>query len=177
MPAALIVTSIAATAYGAYEGYQSSKQAAAVDNATASYNAKYDQSMAKQLDLDTQQNIRTERQDDAVYLSREAASYASAGVLGTSGSPLHAQITNAGRMEQHIQQEWVNSQQKQQQYAAAANVGQLEGSARASADRASGSLALINGGAKMAGQIFNGYQSGVFSTPGDSGPSVGDLVE
>jgi hypothetical protein len=146
-----------------YAQNKAAKSAAAVDNATADYNARYDQSMAAQLDLDTQQNIRTARAEDAVYLSREAASYASAGVLATSGSPLHAMIINAGRMEQKIQQDWVNSNQKQQQYAAAGKVGQLEGNALASADRMSGTLALINGGAKMAGQLFTGYESGVFS--------------
>lgn len=173
MPAALLVTSIALTAYSGYEQKKAADSAAQVDTATANYNAKYDLAMADQLDLDTQQNIRTERQDDAVYLSREAASDAAAGVLATTGSPLHAQIINAGRMEQKIQQDWVNSNQKQQSYAAAAKVGQLEGSARANADRMSGTIALINGGAKIAGSIYGGYKSGVFSTPGTPDPGDG----
>ena len=66
-----------ATAYGAITSYQSSKNAAAVDTATADYNAKYDTAAAEQLDADTLSNITLERQDDAVYLSRQAASYAS----------------------------------------------------------------------------------------------------
>lgn len=173
----LAVASIASTAYGmvaqkraANQQAQAAENAAQVDQATADYNAKADMAMASQLDLDTQQNIRTARQENAVYLSRQEASYASAGVLATTGSPLHTQITNAGRMEQQIQQAWVNSQQKQQQFAAAAKVGRLEGAANAAADRAGasiartqGSIALLNGGARLAGIGMQDYQSGVFS--------------
>ena len=170
MPAvALLTVAVAATAYGAYEQKQAADNAAQVDTATAAFNAKYDESLAAQLDLDTQQNIRTERQDDAVYLSRQAASYASAGVLATTGSPLHAQITNAGRFEQKIQQDWINSQQKQQSYYSQAKVGVAYGAAQAESDRMSGSIALINGGAKIAGMLYSADQSGVFN----STPAVG----
>lgn len=169
MPIAIAVVALAGTAYGAYEQNRSSTKASEVDQANADYNAKYDQSMAAQLDLDTLQNERTERANDSVYLSRQAASYAAAGVLANTGSPLHSQITNAGRFEQKIQQDYVNSQQKQEQYASAAKVGRLEGAAQASADRASGSLALVNGGAKLAGQIYGDYESGMFSSNAASG--------
>lgn len=172
MPAVLAVAAIGATAYGAYEQNRAAKKAAAVDTATATYNAKYDQTLAAQLDLDTQQNIRVERVEDATYLSREAASYASAGVLANTGSAMDAQILNAGRMEQKIQQQWVNSNQQQQKYYAAANVGVLEGQARASADRMSGNLALINGGVKIASQAYGDYRSGVFSGFGGSSSSA-----
>lgn len=159
-----LAVSAVATGYSAVEQNKAAKNAASVDTATADYNAKYDQSMAEQLDLDTLQNERTERQNDAVYLSREAASYASAGVLSTTGSPLAAQITSAGRFEQQIQQQYVDSQQKQLQYYAAAKVGQLEGSAQASADRMSGTIALINGGASIAGKLYGGYKDGTFNS-------------
>lgn len=151
-----------ATAYSAYSSSKSYRNAAGVDTAVAAFNANYDESLAKQLDLDTLQNIRTERENNNVYLSREAASYAAAGVLATTGTPLHAQITNAGRMEQQIQQEYVNSQQKQKSYHEQAKAGVAMGEAQASSDRMAASLALINGGAKMAGMVYGGYQSGVF---------------
>jgi len=163
MAIAAFAVSAAMTAYSAYEQNQSAKNAAAVDEATARYNARADLAMSAQLDLDTQQNIRTERQENAVYLSRQAASYAAAGVLATTGSPLHAQITNAGRMEQRIQQEWVNSNQKQQEMASRAKIGILEGNAQAQADRAQGTIALINGGAKLASMAFSAYEGGTFS--------------
>ena len=171
--AAVAVGSAAATTYGAIEQNKAARNAAEVDQATAAYNARYDDAMAAQLDKDTQANITTERQNDAVYLSKQEASYASAGVLATSGSALHTQITNAGRMEQQIQQEWVNSQQKQAQYDSAAAVGQLEGQAQASADRLSGSIALINGAGRVASQLGSAYMSGVFSGGGGGGGGGG----
>lgn len=158
------VVAVGATVYGAVEANSADQNAADVDNATAAYNNKYDTAIAQQLDLDTLQNVDTERQDDAVYLSRQAASYASAGVLATSGSPLHAQITNAGRFEQQIQQKYVNSQQQQQMYYSQGKVGIAAGAAQADADRQSGTLALVNGGAKIAGMGYQDYKSGVFNT-------------
>jgi len=144
-------------------GYESGKNAAAVDKATADYNAKYDTAAAEQLDADTLANIDTERQDNAVYLSRQAASYASAGVLATSGSALHAQIINAGRMEQQIQQQYVNSQQKQASYYSQAKAGVAYGLAQSESDRMSGSIALINGLGKAASQGYTDYDNGVFT--------------
>lgn len=163
MPAVLAVAAIATTAYGAVEQNKAARNAASVDNATAAYNAKYDEAQAAQLDMNEQQNIKTARQDDAVYLSREAASYASAGVLATSGSALDAQVMNAGRMEQKIQQSWVDTQQREAGLYSKAKVGILEGAAAAQADKAQGTLALINGGARISGMAFSAYQDGVFS--------------
>ena len=173
MPALIPIAvgvSVAATAYGAYEQKKSSDRAAQVDTATADYNARADLAASHQLDLNTIQNVKTARAEGDIYLSRQAASYASGGILATSGSPLHAQIMNAGKLQQQIQQQWIDSQQKQQQYGAAAQVGRLEGAARAKADRASGTLALINGGAKMASMAFQSYESGVFN--GSDGATV-----
>ena len=160
MPVALLAVAAGATVYSAIEQKKAADNAAQVDTATADYNARYDQSLAVQLDEDTQQNIRTARQNDEVYLSRQAASYASAGVLATSGSALDAQITNAGRMEQQIQQQWVNSQQKQASYYSQAAVGVASGAAAAQSDRMQGSIALINGGASIARQAFSFVSAG-----------------
>ena len=163
MPLALGIAGLAFTAYGAVKQNQSAKNAAEVDTATADYNAKYDEAMAAQIDLDTQANIRTQRDEAAAYLSKQQVSYASAGVLANTGSALDAQITNVGRIEQRLQQQWVNMNQQKQAYASAARVGRLEGAARAESDRASGTLALINGGASLARQTYGMYDSGVFS--------------
>ena len=156
----LAVASLGFTAYGAIEQKKAADSAAQVDTATAAYNAKYDDSLAQQLDADTIENIDTERQNDNVYLSREAASYASAGVLSTTGSALDAQITNAGRFEQEIQQKWVNSQQQQESYYSQGKAGVAYGYAQAEADRMSGSIALIDGGAKIAGNLFTDFSTG-----------------
>lgn len=172
---AVAVIGVGLEGYSMYEQNQASQNAAGVDNAVAAYNAKYDDALAAQLDQDTQANIVTQRQNDSVYLSREAASYASAGVLATTGSALHAQITNAGRFEQQIQQKWVNANQQEQAYKSKALAGIAAGAAQADSDRMMGSIALINGGAKIAGTLSSDYQSGVFSfgSNGSSGSPSG----
>lgn len=168
MPLPLLIASVVATGYSAYSQNKAAHNAAQVDTAVADHNAKIDEVQAQQLDLDTLQNIRTQRASNAVYLSQQEASYAAAGVDTSGGSPLHAMITNAGRMEKQIQQEYTNSQQKQQQLYSSAKIGVLEGAAQAEADRARGTIALIDGGAKIAGSLYGGYQSGVFDRKGKS---------
>lgn len=161
--------SLAVTAYGAAKQHDAAKKAEGIDKANANYNARIDETMAQQLDLDTQANIRTQREEDAAYLSRQDASYAAAGVLSNTGSAMDAQIYNAGRMEQRIQQQWINANQQEQKYYSAASVGRLEGDARASSDRAMASLALINGGVKIAGMASNAYDKGAFKFGKDGG--------
>jgi len=153
-------------------------QAADLALATSQHNAAIDISQAKQLDLDTVQNIRTERAQDAVYMSRQASSYASAGVL-SSGSPLAAQATTAGRLEQGIQQAYVSSQQKQQQMYAAAKVGQLYGSAQAQAYRTEGDVLRtqnfanqLQGGAHLLSTAAGAYRGGAFNFGGGGTPFV-----
>jgi len=176
MPVALAATAVVAQGVSAYGQYKASRSAAAVDIATAEHNAQIDRVQANQIDLDTQQNIRTQRQENAVYLSNQAASYAAAGVLSTSASPLHAQIVNAGRMEQKIQQEYVNAQQKQQSLYSQATIGIAEGQARAKADRTAGNLALIDGAAKMAGMAFMAFGGGLGGSVAGAG-GVPDTAE
>ncbi len=163
MPVAFLAVAAAATVYSAVEQNKAARNAAQVDRATADYNARFDEQMSKQADLDTQQNIKTERKEDAIYLSKQHASYAAAGVLANTGSALDAQLTNVGVMEQRHQQEQVNISQEQQRYAASARVGRLEGEARASADQAQGRIALINGVGKLSSMGYSAYSSGVFS--------------
>ena len=176
LPAIFAGASAVATGISAYGQYKASRSAAAVDEATAQHNAQIDRVQANQLDLDTQQNIRTERQENSVYLSNQAASYAAAGVLSTSASPLHAQIVNAGRMEQKIQQEYVNSQQRQQSLYSQATLSIAEGQARAKADRNAGNLALIDGAAKMAGMAFMAFGGGLGGSLSSAG-GVPDTAE
>jgi len=175
----LAAVSVGATVYGAIQTNKADQQAAQVDTATAAFNARYDTSLAEQLDLDTQQNIDTERQDEAVYVSRERASYAAVGVIATTGSALHAQITNVGRFIQKIQQDYVNSQLRQQSLYTQAKEGVAIGAAQASADSLKGTLALIDGAASVAGLGFSDYEKGILggfgggSTPASGGGLYG----
>lgn len=159
------VLAVGLTGYSMYKQHQAAGAAAQVDQATAAHNAKVDEAMADQLDLDTIENIRTQRREGKAFLSREEASYAAAGVIATSGSPMHAMITSAGRMEKEVQQQYQDSQIQQAKYRADARIGRLSGEARATSDRAAGTIALLNGGASIASQIYGGYKSGAFKGP------------
>lgn len=149
---------IAGTAYGAIESSTADKQAAQVDTAVGAFNQKVDIENAQQLDQDTLQNIDTERAADATYVSREAAGYAAAGVIATTGSALHAQITTVGRMTQQIQQQYRDSQIKQAQLYEQGQLAVAEGAAQASADNAAATLALIQGGTQIAGMALSDYE-------------------
>lgn len=176
MPAVVPIAlglSAAATVYGASQQKRAADQAAQVDTAAADYNARLDRAQEKQIDLDTVQNIRTERQNAAMLLSRQAASYAASGVLATTGSPMHVQVTNAGRLEQRIQQQWQDAQFRMQTLESQARMGIAAGAAQAASDRMRGTIALIDGGAKLAGMAFRAYQGGMFGgTSGGSSAAV-----
>jgi len=165
LPAIFAGASVVATGVSAYGQYKASRSAAAVDTATANYNANVDRAQAAQIDANTLENIRTQRQESNAYLARQEASYASSGVLATSGSALAAQITDAGRLEQKLQQQYVDSQQRQQQLYAQAAIGVAEGAAQAEADRISGNLALIDGGAQIAGGLSTDISKGILKNP------------
>ena len=181
LPAIFAAGSAVATGISAVSQNKADRKAADVAMATADHNANVDKAQATQLDLNTLENVRTERAQNEIYLSRQAATYANAGVLATSGSALHAQITDAGLMEQRIQQQYVDSQQKQQQLYSQAAITRAEGMAQAEADRAAGRQALFDGGAKIAGTLFAAGMGGAFGSLGSAGsiaPSVaqaGDL--
>lgn len=164
---------VAGSSASAADSRQAGANAATVDNETAAYNNQADISQAQQLDENEQQNVITERQDNSVYLSRQAASYASSGVLATTGSALGAQIVTAGRLEQQVQQKYVNTQQQEEELYSQGLEGVYYGSAQAQADTATGNsqanLALIDGGAAAAGQAFKAVESGTFSFGGGGG--------
>ncbi len=153
---------VAGTVYGAVEQNRSARGAAMVDRATGAWNARYDEALAAQLDLDTIQNVRTEREEQGVYLSRQQVSYAAAGVLSDSGSALMAQIQNVGRFEQQIQQKWVDAERQQQGLYAKAKAGILGAEGQAISDQAQGRIALVNGAASASGQLISAQRAGVF---------------
>ena len=135
-----------------------------------------DIAQAQQLDYNTVANVRNARAEDAVYMSRQATAYASAGVL-SSGSPLAVEATTAGRLEQRVQQEWQNSQQQQQQLYSAAKVGQLYGQAQASAYRTQAAgiglqnmANMFTGGARLLSTSIGAYQSGALNFGGGGSP-------
>lgn len=165
----------AATATMTYQGAQQQKQTA---RSVAKYNADLDIAKAKQIDLDTQANIRSQRAEDKVFASRQQTAYAMAGVL-SSGSPLAVAATTAGRMEKRIQQGWQDSLGSQSQLRSAAQMGVMYGEQQAKAYELQSSGAIIGGASNMlsagAGGIAK-YQSAIAGSGGTSkGPDYADI--
>jgi len=174
VPIIVIAASAALTAASMAKQNSASKKAAKLATDTATYNANIDIAQANQLDLDTNANIRSARAEDKVYISRQKTAYAAAGVL-SSGSPLAVEATTVGRFEQRIQQEYSNSQLKQQQLHGAAAQGILYGEAQASAIKTQNDAAMLAGGARLLSTFAGAYNSGMFSSAGGGGsmPSLG----
>lgn len=167
MPA-LAVVSIALTAYSMVQQNAASKAAEQLARDTAQRNANIDITQAKQLGMDTAENIRQMRDQAAIYTSRQQASYAASGVLADSGSPLAVQASTVGKMEQRIQQEHVNSVQKQEQLYSSAKAGIAYGDATASALNKANNAAMIRSGANLLTTAYGAYQGGAFSSGGGS---------
>ena len=129
----------------------------------AQFNAGLDISQAKQLELDTRQNIESMREEGSVYESRQKTAYAASGVLTGSGSPLAVQAATAGKFAQRINQQYLNSQATENRLYSEATAGIYEGAGQAAGFRAQGTAALLTGGAKVAGQLYQDFDSGVFN--------------
>jgi hypothetical protein len=151
---------------------KAAKKAAATDVQVASYNAEIDNAQADQIQLDTEANVALAEKQGRAYVSRQQVSYAAAGVLADTGTPLEAEIASVGAINQNIQQEYSNSQRKQQLLHSQAAEGVYMGQATAAADNARGTAALLTGGAQIASSVFKAYDSGVFSSRGSGGGSM-----
>jgi hypothetical protein len=152
--------------------HKAAKNAAATDVQVASYNAEIDNAQADQIQLDTEANLSLARKQGQAYVAKQQVSYAAAGVLADTGTPLQAEIASVGTINQNIQQEYSNSQRKQQLLHSQAEEGVYMGQASAAADSARGTAALLTGGAQIASSVFKAYDSGVFSSRGSSGGSM-----
>lgn len=141
---------------------KAANKSAALAKSTADYNAGLDISQANQLEADERANMEAQRADAEVYTSRQKAAYAASGVLN-SGSPLAVEATTAGRMQQRIQQEFINAGQREEQFRAAAVQGVAAGAATAQAESIRGDTALLKGGTEILSTVGNAYQSGTFS--------------
>lgn len=142
--------------------YSAQQKQAATAQQVASYNSGLDEADAKQIDLDTQENQRQLRHEGRIYVSRQQAAYAAAGVTST-GSPLSVAATTAGRYEQKAQQMFRDSQAKQNRLHSAAQVGLLYGNSQAEGYKLGSYASALNGVAGAVNAYGRGVDSGAFS--------------
>lgn len=185
MPMALAVTALVATGVSAVQSYNASRSAAsdaqnaansaaATTQATADYNARVDRANEEQLSVDSAANIDAMRRDAKVYLSRQTAAYAGAGVSVDSGSPLAVRVSTAGQLalrESEAHRE-TNARLQGMESAAKAGVAEaqsqadairIQGQAQSDSYHRAGSAALLNGASRMLSSGYGAYQNGAFS--------------
>lgn len=185
MPAALAVTSLILTGVTAVQSYNSAKRAAsdatssansaaATTQATADYNARVDRANEEQIAVDSAANIDAMRRDAKVYLSRQTAAYAGAGVSVDSGSPLAVRVATAGRLALREAEAHRETVARMEGVESAAKAGVAEASSQADAIRIqgqaasdsyhrAGTAALLTGASRMLSSGYGAYQGGAFS--------------
>lgn len=158
------IASLALQGYGMAQQNSAAKQSEQLARDTAQRNANVDITSANQLALDTDQNIRQAREEAAIYTSRQHAAYAASGVLADSGSPLAVQVSTVGKIQQRIQQEYINAGQKEQQMYSAAKAGVAYGDAQAKAINTENTAAQLKGGINLLTTAYGAYKSGTFNS-------------
>lgn len=166
------VAQLALSAYSMSQQNSAAKQSEQLARDTAERNANVDITDAQQLALDTDENIRQAREEARIYTSRQHTSYAASGVLADSGSPLAVQASTVGKLQQRIQQEYINAGQKEQKLYSAAKAGIAYGDASARATNTENTAALLKGGINMLSTAYGDYKSGMFSGTGTPAPAA-----
>jgi hypothetical protein len=188
MPLALAAGSLVVAGVSAVQSYNSANRAAsdaqsaansaaATTQATADYNARVDRANEEQLAVDSAANIDAMRKDAKVYLSRQTAAFAGAGVSVDSGSPLAVRVSTAGQLalreaEAHRQAnariEGIESGARAgfAEAQSQADAYRIEGQAQADSYHRAASAALLSGASRMLSAGAGLYQAGAFSGGG-----------
>ena len=168
VPVILVAVSVATEVAATAEQKKASDAAANTAKQTADYNNKLDLSEAAQTDIDARANIAAMRQDAAVYMSRQASSFARNGVIATTGSALAVQAATKGKFEMREQTVYNNAQAKEQMLASQGQAGIAVGAAQADQYHMEGVADVLSGASKVAGTLYSGYMGGAFGSAGSS---------
>jgi len=153
---------MAGTAAGMGMSAEASKKAELDAVVTGAHNKDVDYAAASQLETNTEANLRTERQDADIYISKQQAAYAASGVL-SSGSALDVEAQTAGKLEQGIQQKWIDSQVQANAMRTQGNYGQMYMQNQADSIAIQNNINQMKGMSQIASQASSAYQSGTFS--------------
>lgn len=165
----LALAGLALSAYSSYESTQASSQAASLSQAVGNYNAGLDETQANQIELDARQNAIDARTDNRTYLSRQKAAYAAAGVDVNTGSPLAVRAATAMRLERRVQQGWSDAEAKATELRSRAQAERMYGASAADQAHLQAVGTALGGAARLIGQGYSDYQSGMFSWGGEGG--------
>lgn len=165
--AAAAALTAAASLFGAYSQYQSSRNAAKQAEYDAEYEAEVSAEQAKQEKMNRAAQEKSERSQSARRRAAQRASYAKSGVL-LEGTPLTMLAEQAGVDEQNIQQGNLESRQRQANLKAGGRAALQSGKNKSSAYKAQGTTNLLTGLGKTA---ISGAQS--YNWWDKNGPSSG----
>lgn len=159
---------LALTAASMGQQAQASREAGKLALKVGAQNRAVDDAAAAQLETNTAANLRREKEENAAYISKQQTAYAASGVLANTGSPLDVEATTAGRLEQGIQQKWIDSQVQAGNIRRQGQYGQMYMQGQADSAALQANISTMKGGAQLASQAYGAYESGAFR----SSPSV-----
>lgn len=143
---AIAVTVIGA-AYGAYSQYQAGQQAKSLDD----YNSQLKQQDAQAVLVASANRSLSQRTQNTALLAKQEASYASAGVVVSTGSPLTVRVKSAENLELNaLNTEYEGDIGSRSDYQMA-NALQAKGTNDLMAGDAEATSTLLNGAGKAAG--------------------------
>lgn len=155
------IISLLSTAVSAGVSYNSQRQQAKASEAAAAYNAKLSRNAAQQEAAVAAENARREREVKRRRLSSIRANAAGRGV-SFAGSVAEQLDDSAFILERNVQSRLYSSQMKQRGLESGANMALFEGSLKADAHRTNANAALLQGVTDVAGDLYGGFDRGVF---------------
>ena len=160
MPAIPIIA-LAATAVSAGLAAKSSVQAANTSKATAAYNARVDEEQAKQVEINSRENMQKQASANEIYLSRQKSAIAANGLLA-AGSPLDLLAESASELQSNLGDMGQEESVERSRLFSSAGAGLMEGAAQASAYQMQGATSLLSGVGSIGSMGMQAYQAGYF---------------
>lgn len=142
--------------------YSAQRRSAKAQEAAAEYNAQVMRNQAKHEADVTAENVRRQSVAKQKRLSALRARKAGSG-LTFSGSVLDQLEATDFAMEREIQDSVFQSQVRQGAYRQKTQQTLWEGQMRAAGTRSTANASLLMGAADVGGQLYGGFQKGVFS--------------
>lgn len=145
----LAIAAIAAAVGSTAVAYQGQQQQAKVAKSVSEYNAKIDETQAKQSAMDASENAHRERVRNASVLSTQRAAIAGSGIT-EAGSPLEVLAYSAGQLELQAQDEQRNARLAGENLQSQANETRLGGSAQENAFKTQSYGTILSGVSSVA---------------------------
>lgn len=161
MAGAIPLVGLGVQAIGGYKQYRAQRKAANAATTAANINAMQQQAEADQQEMEARAQIARMRTEGMKLIGKQKASYAAAGVVGSSGSPLDVITETAGKLAlEQSDLARVAQANKERGYAAAAETRRT-GKLQASGLRAQATGTALSTVAGLGKTVMNYGATGV----------------